>query len=324
MKRALPALFILTLTVAAVARPITEKDLFRFQWASDPQVSPDGTQAAFVRINVDEKKEGYQTSLWLVPVRGGGAPRRLTNGPRDGSPRWSPDGRMLAFVRSTEKDGKPQPGQIFLLSLGGGEPRALTSMPKPVEAFAWAPGGKSIAFTATTKPQDFEKKDKDKDKNEKADKSDKNDKNDKNDKDRKDGDEHESDVRVINQAVYRFNGGGYLDASRTTHIWTIEVPESLGDEAPKPKQITSGDFSEGDLAWSPDGRQMYLADTASQRIMLYDYDLDSGAMSNERLFADAKSHPGKPDGSCVDADGCLWNAEYGGWRLVRSRPRDVV
>src|SRR5437763_669731 len=113
MKRALPAALLTLLFAAALhARPITEKDLFRFQWAADPQVSPDGAQVAFVRVNVDAKKEGYETAIWIVPLRGGAAPRRLTNGPRDSAPRWSPDGKTLAFLRAPEKDGKPQPAQI--------------------------------------------------------------------------------------------------------------------------------------------------------------------------------------------------------------------
>src|SRR6267142_1794853 len=99
MKRALLCLFTLSLTVIAYARPITEKDLFRFQWIGDPQISPDGALAAFVRVNVDAKKEGYETAIWVVPAHGGAA-RRLTNGPRDASPRWSPDGKTLAFLRT--------------------------------------------------------------------------------------------------------------------------------------------------------------------------------------------------------------------------------
>ena len=78
-------------------------------------------------VAVDEKKDSYATSIWIVPTHGG-EPRRLTNGPRDSAPRWSPDGKTVAFLRSIEKDGKPQPPQIYLLSLAGNEPRALTSL----------------------------------------------------------------------------------------------------------------------------------------------------------------------------------------------------
>jgi dipeptidyl aminopeptidase/acylaminoacyl peptidase len=81
-------------------RLITETDLFKFQWIADPQISPDGSQVAFVRVAVDAKKEGYDTAVFLVDTRAGAEPRRFSAGPRDSSPRWSPDGRWLAFLRA--------------------------------------------------------------------------------------------------------------------------------------------------------------------------------------------------------------------------------
>ena len=76
------------------------------------------------------------------------------------------------------------------------------------------------------------------------------------------------------------------------------------------------------LAWSPDGRTMYFADTNRNTIWAWDYDPVTGAATRERVFADTGT--GRPDGSCVDADGCLWNAEYGGGRLVRYTPAGKV
>jgi len=78
------------------------------------------------------------------------------------------------------------------------------------------------------------------------------------------------------------------------------------------------------LAWSPDGRTMYFSDTPTLRIMAYDYDPASGTLSGERQFADLSSHPGRPDGSTVDIDGCLWNAEVRGSRVVRYTPNGKV
>ncbi|HJX81954.1 MAG TPA: hypothetical protein VJ248_07985, partial [Candidatus Udaeobacter sp.] len=91
----------------AEKRNITEKDLFDFVWIGDPQVSPDGSSVAFVRVTVNEKKEGYNTSIWTVPIAGGEEPHQLTKGDHDSTPRWSPDGKFLLFLRATEKDGKP-------------------------------------------------------------------------------------------------------------------------------------------------------------------------------------------------------------------------
>src|SRR5512141_1288480 len=115
----------LGLIVAAAAavsgetrRPITEKDLRQFRWIADPQISPDGSRVAFVLVSVDEKEDHYDTSLWVAPASGSAEARRLTAGPRDPSPRWSPDSRTLAFTRSAgEKDRL----QIWLLSMSGGD-----------------------------------------------------------------------------------------------------------------------------------------------------------------------------------------------------------
>jgi sugar lactone lactonase YvrE len=76
------------------------------------------------------------------------------------------------------------------------------------------------------------------------------------------------------------------------------------------------------LAWSPDGRTMYFADTNRHTIWAWDYDPATGDATRERVFADTGA--GRPDGSCVDAEGCLWNAEYGAARLVRYAPDGKV
>src|SRR5437899_742890 len=106
--------------LAAAKRPITEQDLFRFVWIADPQISPDGSRVAFVRARVNEKKDGYETEIWMVSTRGE-TPLRWTSGPRDGSPRWSPDGSRLIFTRSNDKDGEPGPPQLYVLPVAGGE-----------------------------------------------------------------------------------------------------------------------------------------------------------------------------------------------------------
>src|SRR5499427_7357825 len=92
-------------------RSITEKDLFEFLWLTDPQLSPDGRRVAFTRVNVDEKRTGYETSIWMVGTSGGEPPVRMTNGKHDAQPEWSPDGKRIAFVRGGDKDGtgKPKP-----------------------------------------------------------------------------------------------------------------------------------------------------------------------------------------------------------------------
>ena len=148
------------LRFCAQKRNITEKDLWDFVWIGDPQVSPDGSRVAFVRVTVNEKKEGYNTSIWSVPVAGGEAPRQLTKGDHDTTPRWSPDGKFLLFLRSTEKDGKPEPPQLAMLPMAGGDSFVFTDLPRGAGSPVWAPDGKNIAFASDTNAEDLAKQEK--------------------------------------------------------------------------------------------------------------------------------------------------------------------
>ena len=243
------ALTLTSFSLAAEKRPITEMDLFKFVWIADPQISPDGSRVAFVRVWVNQKSDRYENALWIVPSNGGPS-RQITAGPRDASPRWSPDGKTLAFIRSAEKDGRPQPAQIYLLSLEGGEARPLTDVPRGAGGFEWSPDGKTIAFSST----DDGKKEPEKPNPENPEPKDKT-------------PERVSDVRVISKAVYRSNGPGYLNPKARTHIWTISVPVTTSEQ-PKAKQITKGNFDEGNLSWSPDGSRIYFVVAPRRRALL--------------------------------------------------------
>jgi len=239
-------------------RAITEKDLFEFTWIATPQLSPDGSRAAFTRVVVDEKRTGYETSIWTVGTSGNEAPRRLTNGRHDAAPRWSPDGKRLAFVRGAEKDetGKPRPPQIAVLSLAGGEAWVITDLPKGAANPVWSPDGKRIAFLSSTTPEDIEKEVRKKDRRAK-DAGKPADKNTAQPRETEPESEHESDVHVISRAVYRSNDEGYLDPKRHDHIWVVDVP-TTSDELTKPLQLTTGEFDEGDPLWTRDGERIYF------------------------------------------------------------------
>src|SRR5262249_34142602 len=148
---------------------------------------------AFVQVTVNEKENRYETSIVAVPTSGGEAPRRLTSGLRDTAPRWSPDGKRIAFVRSIDKDGKAQPAQIYLMEMDGGEARPLTELTRGAGAPTWSADGKLLAFTSSTGPQPQKV------------------------------DGHESDVKVVTKAVYRANGNPtYVDGDHHAHIFTIK------------------------------------------------------------------------------------------------------
>src|SRR2546428_1481688 len=122
--------------LAAQQRAISDSDLFAFRWVASPQISPDGRHAAYVLVTANAKHDGYETSLWLVGTDGASPPRRLTAGPKDGAPRWSPDGTTLAFLRP--KDGRPQ---LHLPPLAGGGGPQPTHGPQGAAPAAGAPRG---------------------------------------------------------------------------------------------------------------------------------------------------------------------------------------
>src|ERR1051325_7135250 len=232
---------------SAQKRNITEKDLWDFVCICDPQGSPDGSRVAFVRVTVNDKREGYNTSIWSVPTSGGEEPHQLTKGDHDSTPRWSPDGKFLLFVRATEKDGKPEPPQLSILPMAGGDSFSFTDLPKGAGSPVWSPDGKTIAFTSETNPEDLAMQEKKKKKEEEGKKGARGrsataspqaskappEKNSAEKKAEAES-EHESDVRVITRAVYRFDNEGYADPKHPGHIWTIPAPRNA-DEKVQPK-----------------------------------------------------------------------------------------
>ncbi|MFN2578160.1 MAG: prolyl oligopeptidase family serine peptidase [Pyrinomonadaceae bacterium] len=241
----------------AQKRNISEKDLFNFVWIADPQVSPDGSRVAFVRVTVNAKKDGYDTAIWTVGTAGGEA-RQMTAGPRDSSPRWSPDSQYLCFVRAPEKDGRVEPPQLFMMSMQGGEAFQFTSLPRGAGGPQWSPDGKMISFGNGATAVELAKQ-----------------------KETlpvpaptsaaqpgpspaatpvaspRPSPERESDVRVITRAVYRSNDSGYLDFKHPGHIWVVTAPHT-GDEKVTPKQLTSGRYSDGNITWAKDSSQIYF------------------------------------------------------------------
>ena len=241
---------------AAQKRSITEKDLFNFVWIADPQISPDGSAVAFVKVTVNEKKDGYNTAIWIVSTATGES-RQLTNGTRDTNPRWAPDGKFLVFVRSTEKDGRPEPSQLFMLAMSGGESFPFTSLPRGAGQPQWSPDGRLISFMNSATPDELARA-KEKPQPTPSPSASPAPKPD---------EKRESDVRVITRSVYRSNGTGYLDPKHPQHIWVINAPRN-GDEKVTPRQLTSGRYDEGGVTWSRDSSQIYF--TSDQRDESFD------------------------------------------------------
>ena len=141
-------------------RAITDKDLFNFVWIATPQISPDGSRAVFTRVIVDEKRTGYETSIWMVATSGNEAPVRMTNGKHDAHPRWSPDGKRLAFVRGGEKDDSRQASSRRKLQSCrwlAAKPASSPICRKAQPLQSGRPDSKRIAFSSSTTQEDIEK-----------------------------------------------------------------------------------------------------------------------------------------------------------------------
>lgn len=221
--------------------PLSAEDFYQIKVLSDPQISPDGQWVAFVHSAVNRQENGYQNAIWLAPAAGG-APKPFTAGThRDTCPRWSPDGRYLAFL--SDRGGDKM--QLYLMPLDGGEARRLTRMPNGVGSPAWSPDGKLIAFQswvdAEERAQEEEATEPPSDPDERKLWKER----------RKLERERREDPRLITRFPYR-EGTRYL-GDRYPHLYVIDVPDNLADKGPKPRRITVDERMYGAPIWTADG-----------------------------------------------------------------------
>jgi dipeptidyl aminopeptidase/acylaminoacyl peptidase len=212
----------------------TVDDLFGVQEISDAQISPDGQFVLFTVNSTDWKEDKAETRIWMVPSAGGDAIPLSAEGPSSSHPRWSPDGKFIAFL-SEREEGKTQ---VYVLNRAGGEAQRLTDTPQDVESFVWSPTGTRLALVLRD-PTDEElesaaKRNKDKDTSD--DKS-------------SFAKKKSQKPWVIDRLLFKADTVGYLDRHRT-HLYTFEIAsKSL-------KQITFGDFDDAEPSWSPDGQRL--------------------------------------------------------------------
>ena len=221
-------------------RAVNIADLFAFRDLHDPQISPDGQWVAYAVGIADREADKNEERIWMTAAAGGEAIALTAEGVSSSHPRWSPDGKYLAFL-SARNEGKTQ---VWLLNRQGGEAQKLTDTPQDVDDFAWSPDGKRLVLVLRdAKPEELEEaktKDQNKEK-EGADKS----KKPKSEK-----------PWVVNRLQFKRDTVGYLDRRRT-HLYVFDVA------AKSQTQVTSGDFDDDEPSWSPDGTRIAFTSNRS-------------------------------------------------------------
>ncbi len=201
-------------------RLLDRDDLYRLKVVGDVAITPDGSRIAYTVRQADQSIDGYKSNIYIWS---GTDTRQFTRGGKDSAPRWSPDGSMLAFLSA--RSGEPQ---LYLLRSSGGEAVQITHLQKGAGEPVWSPDSRMIAFVAPTSyPTDSSEQP-------------------------ESGDTKSELSRVINRAMFKFDGRGFIYSTRQ-HIFVLDV------ESRDCRQITEGDFNESSVCWAPDGRRLAFA-----------------------------------------------------------------
>jgi len=230
-----------------MSRPPQPEDLYRFRIPTDPHLSPDSELVAFTIQTAAPGRDAYRHAIWLAPADGSAPPRQVTLGVRhDTHPRFSPDGRTLAFLSDRRPVTEEEPDapkdredgtQVHLLPLDGGEACRLTDLPRGVDGFAWSPDGRSLVVRSASRAPTREADTRARGKAAPP----------------KPGAPPTSDYRYLDRLQNMLNGPGFI-YDHVSNLWIVDVATGAA------RRLTTGRTSHDDPVFSPDGmRVAYVA-----------------------------------------------------------------
>jgi dipeptidyl aminopeptidase/acylaminoacyl peptidase len=230
------------------------EDVYALTSVGEPRLSPDGRHVAYVVNRVDRDENAYRAAVWRLPLDGSEEPRQLTSGERsDTSPRWSPDGRWLAFVSNRDGEEEKAHGELYVLPADGGEPRRLTHGDEGVESIAWSPDSRRIAFARRVRDEAYEEED-----------------------------ERRRPPRRFTRVFYKLDSVGWT-GDRRRHLFVVGLDG--GDE----RRLTHGDSENDEPAWSRDGGRIVFTSMRGDRWdvelvgALYELEVDADGSEPRRL-----------------------------------------
>ena len=234
----LVTLFTATSIMASERPPFQDLDVFELEWASSPQISPDGKQIVYRRNYMDIMKDARQGRLWIVNTDGTGHMKLTNRDVNEGSAVWSPDGTRLAFSSGTDNGS-----EIFVYWVKNGKIARLSQLERSPSGLSWSPDGTQIAFSMLVpekSPVLIKMPAKPK------------------------GAKWASNARVTTRLKYEQDGRGYLETG-FSHLFVIPA------DGGTPRQITSGNYHHrGQPQWTPDGKAL-IFDANRRDDYEYDY-----------------------------------------------------
>ncbi len=273
-----PLFLTAALLAAADEEPLQPIDVFEIEWASDPQISPDGKHVVYVRSGFDVMTDQRRSSLWIIGADGTDHRPLLAGDTGASSPRWSPDGGRLVYVASDD-DG----AQVFCRWMDTGQTARLTQLTESPGGLSWSPDGRWIAFSMLVpeKPEPMAEM-----------------------PPMPEGAEWAEPPKVIEKLRWRADGAGML-ADGFQQLFVLPA------EGGTPRQLTSGPFDHGGTpSWTPAGDALLFSANRNEDGEYDPMNSEVYRVSLEGEIAQLTDRPG-PDGAPVVSPDGEWIAYVG-------------